>query len=106
MAATLGSRPGCASELDPAVRSTLAIADAYPNFSIYGIPYWLSGEVTEKEGLAHRTRNDLERAGLDRQRRLESRFQPKRDRIAGLGRRYGQLTGTRRSPRPQLVRKD
>ena len=54
-----------ARELDRAVRPTLVVADAYPNFSICGIPYWLSGEVTERRNLAHRTREDLERAGLD-----------------------------------------
>src|ERR1039458_1494766 len=53
-----------ARELDPAVQTTLVVADAYPNFSICGIPYWLSGEVTEAGSLAHRTREDLERAGL------------------------------------------
>ncbi len=53
-----------ARELDLAVRSTLVVADAYPNFSICGIPYWLSGEVSEQRNLAHRTREELERAGL------------------------------------------
>ena len=54
-----------ARELDRAVRPTLVVADAYPNFSICGIPYWLSGEVTQRRNLAHRTREDLERAGLN-----------------------------------------
>ena len=27
---------------------TLVVADAYPNFSICGIPYWISGEVAER----------------------------------------------------------
>ena len=52
-----------ARELDPA-RPTLVVADAYPNYSICGIPYWLSGEVSERRNLAHRTRDDLERAGM------------------------------------------
>ncbi len=54
-----------ARELDPTVETTLVVADSYPNFSICGIPYWLSGEVSERRNLAHRTRDDLERAGLD-----------------------------------------
>jgi NADPH-dependent 2,4-dienoyl-CoA reductase/sulfur reductase-like enzyme len=54
-----------ARELDPAVQPTLVLADAYPNFSICGIPYWLSGEVSERRNLAHRTREDLEQAGLN-----------------------------------------
>ena len=54
-----------ARELDPALRPTLVLADAYPNFSICGLPYWLSGEVRERQELAHRTREDLEQAGLN-----------------------------------------
>ncbi|QYN22489.1 FAD-dependent oxidoreductase [Amycolatopsis sp. DSM 110486] len=51
-------------ELDPNVRPTLVVADAYPNFSICGIPYHVSGEVPDWRALAHRTRADLETAGL------------------------------------------
>ena len=54
-----------ARELDPTVQVTLVVADAFPNFSICGIPYWISGEVTARENLAHRTRQDLEDAGLN-----------------------------------------
>jgi NADPH-dependent 2,4-dienoyl-CoA reductase/sulfur reductase-like enzyme len=39
-------------------------ADAYPNFSICGIPYYISGEVTHWRNLAHRTIADLEAAGM------------------------------------------
>ncbi len=34
-----------ARELDPSTDVTVAVADAYPNFSICGIPYYVSGEV-------------------------------------------------------------
>ena len=34
-----------ARELDPSVEVTLLVADAYPNFSICGLPYYLSGDV-------------------------------------------------------------
>ena len=34
------------------------------NFSICGIPYYLSGEVTPWRNLAHRTVADLEAAGM------------------------------------------
>jgi NADPH-dependent 2,4-dienoyl-CoA reductase/sulfur reductase-like enzyme len=54
-----------ARELDQTVEPTLVVADSYPNFSICGIPYWLSGEVSDQRNLAHRTRDALERAGLD-----------------------------------------
>jgi NADPH-dependent 2,4-dienoyl-CoA reductase/sulfur reductase-like enzyme len=43
---------------------TVIVADAYPNFSICGIPYYVSGEVTHWTNLAHRTRADLEAAGI------------------------------------------
>ena len=35
-----------ARELDPTTEFTVVVADAYPNFSICGIPYYVSGEVT------------------------------------------------------------
>ena len=35
-----------ARELDPSAEVTVVVADAYPNFSICGIPYYVSGEVT------------------------------------------------------------
>jgi NADPH-dependent 2,4-dienoyl-CoA reductase/sulfur reductase-like enzyme len=53
-----------ARELDPAAEVTVVVADAYPNFSICGIPYYVSGEVTHWRNLAHRTTADLEAAGL------------------------------------------
>ena len=53
-----------AHELDPAADVTVVLEDAYPNFSICGIPYYLSGEVAEWRNLAHRTFADLEAAGM------------------------------------------
>ena len=53
-----------ARELDPGSEVTVVVADAYPNFSICGIPYYLSGEVTQWRNLAHRTIADLEGAGM------------------------------------------
>src|SRR5207244_13216726 len=53
-----------ARELDPAVDVTVVLEDAYPNFSICGIPYYVSGEVTHWRNLAHRTLADLEAAGM------------------------------------------
>jgi NADPH-dependent 2,4-dienoyl-CoA reductase/sulfur reductase-like enzyme len=43
----------------------LLVADAYPNFSICGLPYYLSGDVPDWRDLAHRTSADLEAAGLE-----------------------------------------
>ncbi len=59
-----------ARELDPGAEVTVVVADAYPNFSICGIPYYISGEVARWQDLAHRTYGDLEAAGL--QLRLET----------------------------------
>src|SRR6516165_5223772 len=53
-----------ARELDPGADVTVVAADAYPNFSICGIPYYVSGEVTHWRNLAHRTAADLEAAGM------------------------------------------
>jgi len=53
-----------ARELDPACEVTVVVADAYPNFSICGIPYYVSGEVTHWRNLAHRTIADLEATGM------------------------------------------
>ncbi len=53
-----------ARELDPSVDVTVVVADAYPNFSICGIPYYISGEVTHWRNLAHRTHADLEATGM------------------------------------------
>src|ERR1700748_2342171 len=53
-----------AREPDPDVQVTVVAADSYPNFSICGIPYYVSGEVTRWQNLAHRTRADLEAAGM------------------------------------------
>ena len=53
-----------ARELDPAAEVTVVLEDAYPNFSICGIPYYVSGEVAHWRNLAHRTLADLEAAGI------------------------------------------
>ncbi|MFZ6993224.1 FAD-dependent oxidoreductase [Curtobacterium sp. RRHDQ66] len=53
-----------ARELDPSTDVTVVLADEFPNFSICGIPYWVSGDVATESSLAHRTRADLEAAGM------------------------------------------
>ena len=42
----------------------MVVADAYPNYSICGIPYYVSGEVAHWRDLAHRTIADLEATGM------------------------------------------
>src|SRR5919106_5392836 len=53
-----------AKELEPELAVTLVVRDAYPNFSICGIPFFVSGETPEWPMLAHRTAADLEALGL------------------------------------------
>lgn len=53
-----------ARELDPTVEVTVVVADAYPNYSICGIPYYFTGEVAPWQSLAHRTHADLEATGM------------------------------------------
>ena len=53
-----------ARQLDPGWDVTVVVADAFPNFSICGIPYYLSGEVGRWQNLAHRTAADLEATGM------------------------------------------
>jgi NADPH-dependent 2,4-dienoyl-CoA reductase/sulfur reductase-like enzyme len=60
-----------ARELDPSVDFTVVLADAYPNLSICGIPYYVSGEVGDWRNLAHHTIADLEATGMEL--RLDSR---------------------------------
>ena len=53
-----------ARELDPDCDVTVVLADEYPNFSIRGIPYLISGEVRDWRDLAHRSVAELEAAGV------------------------------------------
>jgi NADPH-dependent 2,4-dienoyl-CoA reductase/sulfur reductase-like enzyme len=53
-----------AKEIDPGLDITAVVADQYPNFSICGLPFYLSGEVQDWKTLAHRTRADIENEGI------------------------------------------
>jgi NADPH-dependent 2,4-dienoyl-CoA reductase/sulfur reductase-like enzyme len=44
-----------AHELDASARVSVVLADAFPNFSICGLPFFLSGETPDWKHLAHRT---------------------------------------------------
>ena len=44
-----------ARELDGAAHITVLLADAFPNYSICGLPFYLSGETPDWRQLAHRT---------------------------------------------------
>src|SRR5208283_2590951 len=53
-----------ARELDQEIVPTVIVADDFPNFSICGLPYYISHEVTDWRNLAHRTRQDIESQGI------------------------------------------
>ena len=53
-----------AREIDPSTDVTTVVADGYPNFSICGIPFYLSGETPDWRQLAHRTREQIEASSL------------------------------------------
>jgi NADPH-dependent 2,4-dienoyl-CoA reductase/sulfur reductase-like enzyme len=53
-----------AKELDPRCEATIVVADRFPNYSICGLPFYLSGEVPDWRALAHRTIEELIGAGL------------------------------------------
>lgn len=44
-----------ARELDFNAAITVALADGYPNFSVCGLPFFLSGETPDWHRLAHKT---------------------------------------------------
>lgn len=54
-----------AKELAPDTEVVLLTADHYPNYSICGLPFYVSGETPRWQALAHRTGEDLAAAGLD-----------------------------------------
>jgi len=51
-------------ELDIQTEVTVIVADAYPGFSICGLPFLLSGEVSDWHTLAHHEVADLEKMGI------------------------------------------
>uniref|UniRef100_I2Q6M8 NAD(FAD)-dependent dehydrogenase n=1 Tax=Desulfovibrio sp. U5L TaxID=596152 RepID=I2Q6M8_9BACT len=53
-----------ARELDREADVTVLLADDHPNFSICGLPFFLSGEVPDWRALAHRTTGELLRQGV------------------------------------------
>jgi NADPH-dependent 2,4-dienoyl-CoA reductase/sulfur reductase-like enzyme len=43
----------------------MLVEDAFPNYSICGLPFYLSGEVPDYHQLAHRTQEEITGAGID-----------------------------------------
>jgi NADPH-dependent 2,4-dienoyl-CoA reductase/sulfur reductase-like enzyme len=53
-----------AKEVDKDADVSLLVKDEFPNFSICGLPFYISGEVADWPQLAHRTEDQLMDAGL------------------------------------------
>ena len=53
-----------AKEVDPEIEVTVIVADCFPNFSICGLPFYLSGEVRDWNTLAHRSATEIEKQGI------------------------------------------
>ena len=53
-----------AKEVDPSADVKILLADSFPNYSICGLPFYLSGEVSDWRTLAHRTLEEIERQGV------------------------------------------
>jgi NADPH-dependent 2,4-dienoyl-CoA reductase/sulfur reductase-like enzyme len=51
-------------EMDARADVTMVLADAYPNFSICGLPFYISGEVRDWRSLAHRNLSEIESHGI------------------------------------------
>lgn len=54
-----------AREIDKSVDVTVVVADSFPNYSICGIPFYLSGEVPDWRNLAHRTAEEITKTGIN-----------------------------------------
>jgi NADPH-dependent 2,4-dienoyl-CoA reductase/sulfur reductase-like enzyme len=54
-----------ARQLDAEIRITMVLADRYPNFSICGLPFYVSREVEDWAALAHRTTDEIRTQGVE-----------------------------------------
>jgi NADPH-dependent 2,4-dienoyl-CoA reductase/sulfur reductase-like enzyme len=54
-----------ARDIDPSWVVNLVVADAFPNYSICGLPFFLSGETPRWESLAPRTRPAIAGRGIE-----------------------------------------
>jgi NADPH-dependent 2,4-dienoyl-CoA reductase/sulfur reductase-like enzyme len=53
-----------AREFDAGSEVTVVVADRFPNYSICGLPFYLSGEVPDWHELAHRTEEEITGKGI------------------------------------------
>src|SRR6266568_4904288 len=60
----LESAQPCEREVDPGAEVTVVVSDSFPNYSICGLPFYLSGEVPDWHWLAHRTAEEITGVGV------------------------------------------
>src|SRR5215470_5190184 len=53
-----------AREVDETTEVTVMVADRFPNYSLCGLPFYLSGEVPDWHALAHRTIGEITEVGV------------------------------------------
>jgi NADPH-dependent 2,4-dienoyl-CoA reductase/sulfur reductase-like enzyme len=53
-----------ARQVAPSMDVTVVVADHFPNYSICGLPFYLSGEVPDWHDLAHRSAQEIEACGV------------------------------------------
>ena len=53
-----------AREINKNVDVRVIVADSFPNYSICGLPFYLSGETPEWRQLAHRQIGEIEKEGI------------------------------------------
>jgi NADPH-dependent 2,4-dienoyl-CoA reductase/sulfur reductase-like enzyme len=53
-----------AREMDQSVATMVILRDAYPNYSICGIPFLISGETADWRSLAHRSLAEIQETGI------------------------------------------
>ncbi|MGO8822169.1 MAG: FAD-dependent oxidoreductase [Desulfomonilaceae bacterium] len=53
-----------AREINKNVDVRVIVADSFPNYSICGLPFYLSGETPEWSKLAHRQIGEIEKEGI------------------------------------------
>ena len=54
-----------ARRTDPSAEITMLVADEYVNYSVCGLPFYVSGEVDDWHALAHRDLASIRAAGID-----------------------------------------
>ena len=79
--------------MDPTITPTVIVADEFPNFSICGLPYYISHEVRDWRYLAHRTIQQIEETGI---RLLRGRIATSVDTNNPISKDLGQSCGENR----------